>query len=596
MPKYKETPKVDLTSREFTTIKDDLIDHARRFYPQTYKDFSRGSVGSFFLDAVAYVGDMLSFYVDYSANEAFLDTAGEAQNIISHAKEMGFNSSLRNTTFGDVHIYVTVQADPVGIGPDTRYLPIIRRGTTINASNGGSFTLTNDLDFSHESAEVVVASQDPSTGAPLSFAVRMKGEVVSGIFRRHVAEIGTFSKFRKIQIPDSGIAEIVRIIDSEGNDYFEVETLSQDLVMQEVSSGQADPPVMIKPVAVERKYTVSYSAGRVTVQFGSGSPTELNLRPIPDPATVLLDKHAKSYTTETSFDPTKITTSDTLGVGPANTTLTIIYRIVDASTANVAVGALDSVSSPVVEFRDTNSLSTSLKNSVISSIQSFNEEAIVGSNNTITLDEIKTRTKTVYASQNRAVTKSDYEAFMYNMPGKFGSIKRVNVVRDSTSRKNKINAYIISQNSDGQLQLANRKIKENLKTWISKYKMITDSIDIFDARLVNVGINYAISIEPSANKFSVLRTCNQQLALAYSEPLLISEPLYLTDVYKILNSIPGVADVTNVEFVVKQGTNYSSSFVSLSSITSKDGKTIITPEDTIFEIKFLDQDIKGVIQ
>ena len=88
MPKYKETPKVDLTSREFTTIKDDLVDHARRFYPQTYKDFSRGSVGSFFLDAVAYVGDMLSFYVDYSANEAFIDTAGEAQNIVSHAKQI----------------------------------------------------------------------------------------------------------------------------------------------------------------------------------------------------------------------------------------------------------------------------------------------------------------------------------------------------------------------------------------------------------------------------------------------------------------------------------------------------------------------------
>ena len=128
--------------------------------------------------------------------------------------------------------------------------------------------------------------------------------------------------------------------------------------MQEVSSGQADPPVMMKPVAVERKYTVSYSAGRATVQFGSGNPSEMNLRPIPDPATVLLDKHAKSYITETSFDPTKITTSDTLGVGPANTTLTIIYRVVDASTASVPVGSLNSVSSPVVEFRNRSVLNT----------------------------------------------------------------------------------------------------------------------------------------------------------------------------------------------------------------------------------------------
>ena len=596
MPKYKETPKVDLTSREFKTIKSDLVDHARRFYPQTYKDFSRGSVGSFFLDAVAYVGDMLSFYVDYSANESFLDTAGEAQNIISHAKQMGFNSSLRNTTFGEVHAYVTVDADSIGLGPDTRYLPILRRGTTLESTNGATFTLTNDLDFADTSAEIVVASQDPTTGAPLSFAIRMKGEVVSGVFRSFSATIGSFTKFKKIELPDSGIAEIVRIVDSEGNEYFEVESLSQDIVMQEVSSGQADPPVMMRPVAVERKYTVSYSAGRATIQFGSGNPTELNLRPIPDPATVLLDKHAKSYITETSFDPTKITTSDTLGVGPANTSLSIIYRVVNSATANVPVGGLNSISSPRVEFRDRSVLNDSVIQTVVSSFECYNEDAIVGSNNTITLDEIKIRSKSVYASQNRAVTKNDYESFMYNMPGKFGSIKRANVVRDATSRKNKISAFIISQNSDGQLQLANTKIKQNLKTWISNYKMITDSIDILDARLVNIGINYAISIEPSANKFSILRSCNQELAIAYSEPLLIGENLYITDIYKILNSIPGVADVTNVEFVVKQGTNYSSSFISLSSITSKDGKTILTPQDTIFEVKFLDQDIKGVIQ
>ncbi len=596
MPKYKETPKVDLTSREFTDIKGDLIDHARRFYPQTYKDFSRGSVGSFFLDAVAYVGDMLSFYVDYNANESFLETAGEAQNIISHAKQLGFNASLRNTTFGDAHFYVTVQADPVGVGPDTRYLPIIRRGTTLDSSNGASFTLTNDLDFSDESAETVVASQDPSTGAPLTFVVRVKGDVVSGIFRRHNVTVSSFKKFRKIEVPDVGIAEIVRVVDSEGNEYFEVETLSQDLIMQEINSGQATPAVMLKPVAVERKYTVSYSAGRVTLQFGAGNPSELNLRPIPSPNDVLLDKHSKNYISEKSFDPTKITTSNSLGVGPANVTLTVIYRVVDSTSASVPVGSLKEVSQPIVDFRERTSLNRSTANSVISSIECFNEEAIVGNNNTITLDEIKLRSKNVFASQNRAVTKNDYEAFMYNMPGKFGAVKRVNVMRDSTSRKNKINAYVISQNSDGQLVLANQKIKQNIKTWISNYKMITDSIDILDARLVNIGINYVINIDPAANKFEVLRRCNNELALAYSEALLIGEMLYITDLYKILNPLPGVIDVTNAEFVVKQGEAYSNSFISLNSILSRDGRTIMTPQDTIFEIKFLDQDIKGVIQ
>ncbi len=141
-----------------------------------------------------------------------------------------------------------------------------------------------------------------------------------------------------------------------------------------------------------------------------------------------------------------------------------------------------------------------------------------------------------------------------------------------------------------------KKIKQNIKTWISNYKMITDSIDILDARLVNIGINYVINIDPAANKFEVLRRCNNELALAYSEALLIGEMLYITDLYKILNPLPGVIDVTNAEFVVKQGEAYSNSFISLNSILSRDGRTIMTPQDTIFEIKFLDQDIKGVIQ
>ncbi len=173
----------------------------------------------------------------------------------------------------------------------------------------------------------------------------------------------------------------------------------------------------------------------------------------------MLDKHSKNYISEKSFDPTKITTSNSLGVGPANVTLTVIYRVVDSTSASVPVGSLKEVSQPIVDFRERTSLNRSTANSVISSIECFNEEAIVGNNNTITLDEIKLRSKNVFASQNRAVTKNDYEAFMYNMPGKFGAVKRVNVMRDSTSRKNKINAYVISQNSDGQLVLANQKNK-----------------------------------------------------------------------------------------------------------------------------------------
>ena len=587
-------PKIDLTAREFNTIKGDLVEHARRFYPETYKDFSRGSVGSFFLDAVAYVGDMLSFYIDYNANESFLETAAEAKNIISLARQLGFNDSLRNTTFGKTYIYATVDASSTGLGPDVRYLPIIRRGSTLVSTNGTLFTLINDVDFSDDSAQFVVASEDSGTGAPLTYAVRMLGDVVSGTYKETTFTIEEFKKFRKITIPDSSVSEIVAVYDSEGNEYYEVESLSQDIVIREVNSGTSKPVSLMKPFAVDRKFIVSYSSGRLSIQFGAQPPSTMLNRSISSPSDVLLDKSAKSYITDSSFDPSKIATSDSLGIGPANTTLTVLYRNNNSTTNNVPVGSLTSFNEPVVDFTNRNNLNFSKLQAVINSLESFNEDPIMGSNSSMTIDEVKMRAKGVFASQNRAVTKNDYESLIYNMPGKFGSIKRVNVIKDTTARKNKLIAYIASEDAQGFLIKPNEKIKQNLKVWLQNYKMLSDSIDLIDAEVVNFGIDFAVMIDGAFNKQTVLINCKERLAELYEEPFMISEVIRVSDIYKTLSDVPGVLSVDSVEIVVKQGTNYSSSYVDIKSLQTRDGNMILTPEQVVFELKYPTQDIRGV--
>lgn len=594
MPNHNKKPKIDLTTREFNTIKSDLVEHAKRFYPETYKDFSRGSVGSFFLDTVAYIGDMLSFYIDYNANESFLETAAEAKNIVSLARQMGFNDSLRNTTFGKTFVYATIDASTTGLGPDTRFLPIVRRGSTLVSTDGVLFTLIKDIDFSDDSAQFVVATEDPGTGAPLTYAARMEGDVVSGIYKETTFTINEFKKFRKLQIPDTGVSEIVAVYDSDGNEYYEVESLSQDLVIREINSGTSNPVSMMKPFAVDRKFIVSYSSGRASIQFGSQPPSSMLDRSISAPSDILLDKSAKSYITDTGFDPSKIATSDSLGIGPANTTLTVIYRSSNSTTNNVQIGSLTEFNEPIVDFTNRNSLNFSKLQSVINSLESFNEEPIMGSNSSMTIDEVKMRAKGVFASQNRAVTKNDYEALIQNMPGKFGAIKRVNVIKDTTARKNKLIAYVASEDSNGFLTKPNSKIKENIKTWVNNYKMLSDSIDLIDAEIVNFGVDFAVMIDGSFNKQTVLLDCREQVANLYSEPFMISEVIRISDLYKTLSDVPGVLSVDKVEIVVKQGTNYSSSYVDIKALQTRDGNMILTPESVVFELKYPTLDVRGV--
>jgi len=593
----RKTP-IKYTSREFDTIKNDLIEHAKRYYPDTFRDFNEASFGALMLDTVAYVGDILSFYLDYQVNESFLDSAIEYDNVIRLARQMGYKFQANPSSYGSVAIYVIVPASTSGLGPDTAYLPLLKKGTQLSSTGGNTFMLEEEVRFDDPSNEIVAARTDTATGLPTHYAIRSYGRIVSGIFNVESIAVGGFERFKRIKLNSKSVSEVVSVVDTEGNEYIEVEHLSQNTVYKEVvnkGDNSDTVPSVLRPLIVPRRFVTERERDNVFLQFGYGGPAEIRTASVAEPKNVVLQLNGRDYVTDKSFDPYKLLNTDKFGIAPANTTLTIRYRTNTAANVNAAAGSVTKVVSPLIEFTNRADLLDSKVNAVISSLECFNDEAVVGDSRLPSSEEVRRRTIDFFATQNRAVTQLDYEALVYSMPEKFGSVKRCRVIRDPDSLRRNLNLYVISEDTRGKLTQTNTTIKENVKTWLNRNKMISDTIDILDAKVVNIGVEFEVIVDEESNKFQVLSDCNQAVRRLFSITPYIGEPLYLTDIYSALNSVKGVVDAKKVEVKRKLGSRYSTVRFDVKDALSGDGRYISVPKNVVMEIKFPDTDIKGAI-
>jgi hypothetical protein len=579
--KRTKTPAINYTNREYESIREDLTQIAERFYPDTFQDFSEASFGSMMLDAVAYVGDQLSFYLDYNVNESFLDTSYQLNNITRHGRILGYKNTGRPSTYGEVALYVLVPASTTGIGPDRRYIPIVKRGTRFTSQNGLNFVLTEDVDMAESSNPVVVARTDNATGAPTFYAIKSYGNVVSGFFNTETIDVGPFERFKRVNLQNTNVSEIISVFDSEGNEYFEVEHLSQDTVFKTFINKNYkndNVPSVMKPLLVNRKFVTVFETNNVSLQFGSGD--ELSTDAIAEPQSVAIEVFGKSYVTDTSFDPSVLMSNKYYGVVPQNTTLTVLFRQTNPTNANAAAGSISNVGSRIIEFDDISDLAAAKVSAVRNSLEATNETPIIGNVTNPTPSEVKQRIYDTFPTQNRAVTQRDYENLIYRMPAKFGSIKRCSIQKDPDSQKRNLNAYVISEDSQQKLTQTNRTIKDNIKTWLNHYRMINDTIDILDTFIINIGINFVVKPEPGADKFKVLNDCVSALSKIFST----------------LNDVAGVNDVVKAQIINKNSANYSNVFFSIPENMSPDGDKLICPKNAIFELKFPEVDIKGKLR
>jgi len=587
---------VNYTNRDFNSIKADLEEHARRYYPDTYKDFSENSFGSYVLDTVSYVGDMLSFYLDYQVNETFLDTAVEYENVRRLARNTGYRFTGRPAVFATATFYVIVPANTSGIGPNSALIPILKTGTEVQSSNGTTFVLTEDVDFSNEKNEVVAARFSNTTGKPTDYAIRAHGQIKSTVMFRTTLNVGSLARFLRLRVGGSRIAEIHSVVDTEGHDYFQVDHLSQDVVYVNTTNPNAAAdgvPQIIKPKIVPRRFVVEQDETGTYLQFGYGTDEELVTTDIADPSQIALKMTGRPYITDTAFDPTKLLDSNTLGVAPANTTLTVLFLQNDSDSVNVAQGNLNTVSLGLLTFPNPDGLTDSLQASVRASLEVSNDNAIVGESSLPTSDEIRYRSYAAKAAQQRSVTRNDYEAYIYMMPPSFGAVKRASVINDPSSSNRRLSIYVVSADNQGNFVSTNSTTKENLKQWLNKNKMLNDNIDIFDGKILNIGFDYEIMVHPTKDKVEVLNAVNRKLETELRNKMYIGEPFYLTNIFSIINRVDGVVDTTKVTPVLKNTTGYSSAPVSIEEMTSPDGTFLKAPKNVVFEIKYLNSDIRG---
>jgi len=588
---------IDYTHRDFKTIKSDLLQISERYYPGIVQDFSEGSVAAMLMDAVAYVGDQLSFYLDYNVNETFLDTAYEYRNIVRHGKILGYNSPGAAATHGTISIFVLIPASPSGLGPDSRYYPLIKSGTTFSGTSGVSYTLTESIDISDPGNVVVVARTDAATGAPTYYAVKATGTIMSGVGGVKTYRIGAFRRYRSIVLPSSNISEIISVYDSDGNVYYEVQNLSQDLIFREISNPHYSEDTVVsilKPQLVSRKFAVHRSGnGSMVLQFGSGQ--EMNSSPMASPQEAAMDIYGKDYISQTTFDPTRLSKNEMYGIVPQNTSLTVEYLINDPSTRNAAVGTVTKVQNVNSEFTNAESLDKGTMMNIIQSIEVHNESPLMGVITATNSVDIKERIYDSFATQDRCVTQSDYESMSYRMPGRFGSIKRVSAQRNPNSLNRNLNLFVISEDSSQKLQLTNRTIKNNLKTWLNYYRMMNDSINILDPYILNFGVEYSIRVKSGANRFTTMAACNTAIADRLKTGFFIGEPVYISEIYSALKYVPSVLDVSAVKLLNRTGAGYSNSVININQNLSPDGTTLITPKNAILELKYPTKDIIGKI-
>lgn len=584
------TKIINYTNRDFESIKRFCIEYAKQYYPNVYKDFSEASFGALMIDLISFIGDNLSFYIDYQANEQFLATAQQYDNVERLARERGYRDTGQFALQGEVNLYVVVPADSNN-KPNSNYFPILKKNSTFSVKGTNAiYLLTEDVDFNLNTNRIAVAAVG-ADGLPTSFALRAKGKVVSGDLYVQRVNVGSLQQFLKIRIENPLMTEIISIKDSSGNEYYQVDYLSQNCVFKYIKNieiGNNQSQYKLTKIYAPRRFVIEKIDGFYNIVFGGGT-----IDAVRDPRDVVLNFNSRNFVTERQIDPKNIIESDKFGVAPIDTTLTIIYRANNTKNMAASSGGISKVVGAQFKF-DAGNLSESTKASVVGSLEVENPEPISAVNPSLSVDELRVRAFDSFSSQYRAVTNEDYVYLCYSMDPKYGAIKRAAIFQDSNSFKRNLNLYVIGEDDQNHLTSCNNVIKENLKKWIQNYKMINDTIDILDAKIINFGIEFKVDTK-SNNKEIVLIRCINRLKERFATKMNIGEPIPIYEIFQLLNTTEDVIDTKKVKITILNESGYASSNFDVYANLSADGSYVLCPDDCIFELKFFETDIKGTI-
>ena len=658
MPTQKE---VRYLNKDFSSFRNDLIDFAKQYYPNTHNDFNESSPGMMFIEMAAYVGDVLSYYVDDTLKESLMVFAEDKKNVLALSEYLGYKPKVTSPAITSLAVYQLVPRIGSGdtIRPDSKYYLRIKEGMVVESEDGIQFRTTELVDFNVEEDREISVYETNGANEPTKYLVKKFVNAISAELKTVNISFGTPQQFSKINLAEDNVIDIQDVRDSNGNKWYKVPYLAQEMVFVDYpTSEQTDKdlqqfkdsvPNILQVIKTSRRFTTRVNEDNTTsIVFGGGNQTNDETL-IPNFKNVGLGLRSSVDRLGASFDPANFLKTNSYGQAPSNTTLTVSYLVGGGVDANVGQGTITSIEN--ISFdEDTSFFTTNEQASyreVKNSVAVENESPATGGKGADTIEEIRENALSNFGSQNRAVTRKDYQVRALSLPPKFGGVAKafcspdgeldlnspasilssrdsleeftslVQSLRDkdlteqqvkdevskflgnkksSMSEKNNpfaINLYVLGYDSDKNLSTLNRAVKENLKTYLSEFRLLTDGVNIINGFIINIGIDFEIRVFGGYNKRQVLTRVTNELREYFNiDNWTFNQPINISEVELLIAGVEGVSSVPKCEITNKCLGNYSNNSYNISDATK--GKMVYPSLDpAIFEVKFPSKDIRG---
>ena len=629
----KVTKDIKYLNKDFGKFRSDLISFAKSYFPETYNDFNESSPGMMFIEMSAYVGDVLSYYVDDQLKESLLMHAEERANVVDLAKALGYKTKPSIPSLAQICVYQIVPAITPGGGvvkPDMRFAMEVAEGM-ICTTGEEEFITQDKVDFKASSSadpmDISVYQIDDTTGEPTYYLLKKEVSAMNGKLETEEFTFTDPKKFDKVTLTKDNAVAITDVKDSDGNKWCEVEYLAQDNIFEDVINNWAadpsmsvynyDAPYILKLRRTGRRFTTHVKADNTTqMWFGSGISAQPDELIVPSPQNVGLGlpygNTTQNYMNGTNyvdiaFDPANTMFTRQYGEAPRDTTLTVKYIAGGGIKSNVAARTIDTIVESI-KWLDEDGLATGTVSTVKDSLAIINLMPAVGGRSAETTTDIKQNALAHFASQNRAVTREDYIARVYTMPPKYGSVSKAYLDKDEQywiqtvgthEIKNPlaINLYTLAYNDNKNYVPLTPLAKENLQTYISQYRMLTDAINIKTAHVINIGVDFGVLPRPGYQNKEVLLRCIKKLRCIFDpDNWSINEPIILPQIATELDKVEGVQTVKSLRVfnLFDKESGYSGNIYDIKGAT-REGVVYPSQDPCIFEVKNLDTDIKGRI-
>ena len=609
---------VTYLDKNYSQLKQQLIEFAKIYYPDTANDFSEGSPGMMFLEMAAYVGDVLSFYTDTQVQETMLEYAQERENLFALAYNLGYRPNITNASAVTLDITQTIPAG--ASGPDYRYAFTLQRGSVFSPSNnsGVEYLTQDDIDFNFSSSfdptEITIFSINTVTNQPIKYLLKKSVKAISAKRKTKTFNVGAPERFLKLELNDTNIINIDSIVDDNGNSYTEVPYLAQETVFDEVKNTATNnpnlaqyngqTPYLLKLKKVPKRYTTRFKANNnLELQFGSGISDSADEEIIPNPDNVGLGVNDGRSMLDFAYDPSNFMYTKAYGDVPRNTTLTVTYLQGGGIIAN---SPANSITRKGTLLTQVNTAGINISDQ-INSLTVINPNPANGGGPGDSNEDIRLNAAANFNSQQRTVTKDDYIFRSLVMPPKFGKVAKAYIIQDDqisveTSRRianpNALNLHILGYDINKNLTTLNLAAKENLSTYLEQYRMLTDAINIKDAYVVNLGLDFEITTFKNYNNDEVISNCIKLLRGYFNiDRWEVNQPIIISEVSNTISQVEGVQTLESVKFNNKFGEilGYSKYKYDLDQATVN-GVIYPSLDPTIFEIKNINSDIKGRVK